>query len=106
MNSDLLHRAALLAAAMALAGCASWTPADNAADARLQLLSRFPELQTLTEGQEATVAHLLQQPLTPQTAPQLMLLNYPRNVIVLSQLGIPNATPAQENLITNAHISV
>ena len=105
--NNLIHKAALVMAAMTLGACASWAPSnESAVNLEHQLASRHPDLQLRVAQRDAVVEQLLHQPLTPQTATQLMLLNAPRIEMLLAELGIANARRAQAELIANPHFAV
>ena len=107
MNTHLIPRAALLAVVMTLGACASWNPPpDDTAGFYQDLASRHPDLQLTGEQHDTRVAQLLDQPLTPNAATQLMLLNAPRIEMLLAELGIANARRAQAGLIANPHFAI
>lgn len=105
--NNMIHKAALLMAAMTLGACASWTPSnEGAVNLEHQLASRHPDLQLNVAQRDAVVEQLLHQPLTPQTATQLMLLNAPRIEVLLAEMGVANARRVQAGLIANPHFAV
>ena len=61
--NNLIHKAALVMAAMTLGACASWAPSnESAVNLEHQLASRHPDLQLRVAQRDAVVEQLLHQP--------------------------------------------
>jgi outer membrane protein TolC len=110
MKPRFMRRGALALAALLLAGCATLAPEQNLAD-----------VQQLTEGRtagvpvqlrrpdpqaEATVAELLQAPLTAESAVRIALLHSPALQQALVTLDISDAQRVQAGRAPNPHFSI
>jgi outer membrane protein, multidrug efflux system len=106
-----LHQLTLIAAALALSGCATVSPDGNASD-----------LNALTSGKTAgvaaqvavadtaatreAVAKLLAQPITAESAVRIALLNNPGLHASMATLGISDAERVQAGSLPNPHFSI
>lgn len=100
------HKLALLILSLGLGACAATAPQDTQERFKQQLSTSHPHLVLDSTEKDAAINHLLQEPLTPEAAVQLMLLNSPRIHIVMAQLDIADAQRAQAELLSNPHFAV
>jgi outer membrane protein, heavy metal efflux system len=103
--------AAAIIMAVILSGCSSHVTTKPASleHVQTQLSASHPELTlpTTDKTQYLTEANpLLAEPLTPQTATQLMLLNSPRIAATLTQLDVADAGEWQASLLSNPRLSI
>ncbi len=105
------HKLTLIAAALALAGCASLSPDGNASDIN-QLVSgktAGTTAQVATVDNAATreaVTKLLAAPLTAESAVRIALLNNPGLHASMATLGISDADRVQAGRLPNPHFSI
>ncbi len=101
----------LIAAAIALAGCASVSPDGGAADLNTQILGKTAGVAAQvavadTADTRAAVAKLLSAPISAESAVRIALLNNPGLHASLATLGISDADRAQAGSLPNPHFSI
>lgn len=106
-----LHKLTLIAAALALAGCASISPDGNASDLNALTLGKTAGVtaQVATADTAATreaVTKLLTQPVTAEFAVRIALLNNPGLHASMATLGISDAERVQAGTLPNPHFSI
>jgi outer membrane protein, multidrug efflux system len=106
-----LHKLTLLAAALALAGCATVSPDGNTSDIN-QLVTGKTAGTTAqvaaadTAATREAVAKLLAQPITAESAVRIALLNNPGLHAAMATLGISDADRVQAGTFPNPHLSL
>lgn len=109
MAANLMIRAATAAVLAALAGCAA-VPSDGGADAAAAYTAeRIGQAAPLAmaapnDATKQEVQSLLQQPLTPDSAVRIALLNSPSLKASLAELGMTAADMAQAGRLRNPGI--
>ena len=90
-----------------LIGCATPLQTNNIHQVQAQLAVTYPDISVENNVQKNPDAlkNLLAQPITPQAAIQIMLLNSPQIEMALTELTISDATQLQASLISNPRIS-
>jgi outer membrane protein, multidrug efflux system len=106
-----IHRLTLLAAAIALAGCATVSPDGNASDIAQLTAGKTAGAAAQVAAYESTasreaVAKLLAQPITAEAAVRIALLNNPGLHASMAMLGISDADRVQAGTLPNPHFSI
>jgi outer membrane protein, multidrug efflux system len=106
-----LHKFTLVAAALALAGCATVSPDGNASDINQLVAGRAAgtTAQVAAANTAATreaVTKLLAAPITAESAVRIALLNNPGLHASMATLGISDADRVQAGTLPNPHLSL
>lgn len=92
-------------------GCSQQQPINmnSIQQVQLQLSENHPEInleQPSSKERAAQTEALLRDPITPQSATQLMLLNSPHLQVELARLGVADAARLQASVISNPKLSL
>jgi outer membrane protein, multidrug efflux system len=106
-----LHTFTLLAAAFALAGCATVSPDGNASDINQLVTGKTAGTTAQVAAFESAatreaVTKLLAQPITAESAVRIALLNNPGLHASMATLGISDADRVQAGTLPNPHFSI
>jgi outer membrane protein, multidrug efflux system len=106
-----LHQLTLIAAALALAGCATVSPDGNASDLNALTTGKTAGVAAQvavadTAATREAVAKLLAQPITAESAVRVALLNNPGLHASMATLGISDAERVQAGSLPNPHFSI
>jgi hypothetical protein len=109
MAAHLITRAAIAAALAALTGCAALPPDGGAYGAAAVATQRIGQDAPLSmaapdDAAKHDIQALLAQPLTPDSAVRIALLNSPSLKASLAELGISAAEAAQAGRLRNPGI--
>ncbi len=107
----LLHKFTLVAAAVALAGCATVSPDGNASDLNALTSGKTAGITAQvavadTAATREAVTQLLAQPVTAESAVRIALLNNPGLHASMATLGISDADRVQAGTLPNPHFSI
>ncbi len=106
-----LYKLTLVAAALALAGCATVSPDGNTSDLNALTAGKTAGVaaQVAVANTAATrqaVSKLLAQPITAESAVRIALLNNPGLHVSMATLGISDADRVQAGTLPNPHFSI
>lgn len=106
-----LHQITLIAAALALAGCATVSPDGNTSDINALTSGKTAGVTAQvavadTVATREAVAKLLGQPVTAESAVRIALLNNPGLHASMATLGISDADRVQAGTLPNPHFSI
>jgi outer membrane protein, multidrug efflux system len=107
----LLHQLTLIVAALALAGCATVSPDNNASDLNALTSGKTAGIAAQvavaeTAATREAVAKLLAEPITSESAVRIALLNNPGLHASMATLGISDADRVQAGTLPNPHFSI
>jgi len=99
-----------LLSTISLSGCSHQPQNTNSMQqVQLQLAENHPEIsidQPSAQSRATQTDTLLRDPITPQVATQLMLLNSPHLQVELARLGVADAARLQASVISNPKLSL